>query len=161
MTLPTRSVRFSTSGSLGNDCDPTTMDVSHAQVRHPSSSSSLQDILETALEAAYEAGRITLSYFQTTRFNVEMKSDLSPVTAADRAAEEHIVALIRSRFPSHGILGEESGEVLGSEAYQWIIDPIDGTRSFICGVPLYGVMIGVVVNGSPSVGVVNMPALGE
>jgi histidinol-phosphatase len=122
---------------------------------------SLQSLLDVALEAAHEAGRLTLSYFQTARYDVEIKSDDSPVTIADRAAEERIVATVRRHFPSHAILGEESGELIGSEPYQWIIDPIDGTKSFICGVPLYGVMIGVVIEGVPSVGVVNLPALGD
>lgn len=121
----------------------------------------LTALLDVALEAAYEAGRITQSYFQTTDFAVETKSDDSPVTIADRRAEERIVSVVRRHFPTHSILGEESGETVGSEPVQWIVDPIDGTKSFISGVPLYGVMIGVVVEGVPSVGVVHFPALGD
>lgn len=121
----------------------------------------LHKILDVALDAAYEAGRITLSYFQTARYDVESKSDSSPVTAADHAAEDHIVGAIRRHFPMHAIIGEERGEVSGTESVQWIIDPIDGTRSFISGVPLYGVMIGVVVEGVPTIGVVNVPALND
>lgn len=122
---------------------------------------SLLSILDVAIDAAYGAGRITLSHFQSASLEVEIKNDLSPVTVADRSAEAHIVEVIRRSFPEHSILGEESGEIIGSEPYQWIVDPIDGTKSFINGVPLYGVMIGVVVDGVPSVGVVHFPALGD
>jgi histidinol phosphatase-like enzyme (inositol monophosphatase family) len=121
----------------------------------------LQPILDVAIEAAYEAGRITLSYFQTGMLETETKEDLSPVTVADRKAEEAITSIVRRHFPSHAILGEEFGEIPGSDPIRWIIDPIDGTKSFISGVPLYGVMIGVEVEGEASVGVVHMPALGE
>jgi histidinol-phosphatase len=121
----------------------------------------LQPLLDLALEAAYEGGRTTLSYFQTSNFAVETKTDLSPVTVADRAAEERIVAIIRGRHPEHAVLGEESGTAPGTEPIEWIIDPIDGTKSFIAGVPMYGTMIGVVVEGVPTIGVVSMPALGE
>ena len=121
----------------------------------------LTALLDVALEAAGEAGRITLSHFQTGGLAVETKSDRSPVTIADRQAEERIVSIVRRHFPAHSILGEESGETVGSEPIQWIIDPIDGTKSFISGVPLYGVMIGVLVEGEPVVGVVHFPALGD
>ncbi|MBC8144743.1 MAG: histidinol-phosphatase [bacterium] len=121
----------------------------------------LLSILDVAVEAALEAGRITLEYFQTSSLVVYTKSDQSPVTIADRAAESRIIEIVRDHFPSHSIIGEESGESVGSEPYQWIIDPIDGTKSFINGVPLYGVMIGVAIDGVPSVGVVHFPALGD
>lgn len=120
-----------------------------------------RDILDTAIEAAVEAGKITLQYFQTSSFEVETKADSSPVTIADRRAEESITRIISSRFPGHGIIGEEHGCRDGSEPVTWIIDPIDGTKSFICGVPLYGVMIGVEIEGAADVGVVHFPALGE
>ena len=85
----------------------------------------------------------------------ETKADNTPVTCADREAEEMIRATILKRFPTHSILGEEGGIHEGSnKRYRWIIDPIDGTKSFICGVPLYGVLIGVEVDGRPQVGVV-------
>jgi histidinol phosphatase-like enzyme (inositol monophosphatase family) len=122
---------------------------------------SLTDILNVAIEAAAEAGKITLGYFQTSAYEVETKEDLSPVTIADRRAEERIVAIVRRYFPDHAILGEESGASAGNEPIRWIIDPIDGTKSFIRGVPLYGTMIGVEIEGEAQVGVVNIPALGE
>jgi histidinol-phosphatase len=122
---------------------------------------SLTDILNVAIEAAAEAGKITLGYFQTTAYEVETKKDLSPVTIADRRAEERIVAIVRRHFPNHAILGEESGASEGNEPIRWIIDPIDGTKSFIRGVPLYGTMIGVEIEGEAQAGVVNIAALGE
>jgi len=120
-----------------------------------------RDILDTAVEAAVEAGRLTLQYFQSSSFEVELKADASPVTVADRRAEERIIEIIGRRFPDHAILGEEHGNRQGTAPVTWIIDPIDGTKSFICGVPLYGVMIGVEIEGSADVGVVHFPALGE
>ncbi len=122
---------------------------------------SLADLLNAALDAAYDAGRRTLAYFNT-RVAVETKADNTPVTRADREAEEMIRATVLRRFPAHSILGEEGGIHQGSDPrYRWIIDPIDGTKSFICGVPLYGVLIGVEVDGRPQVGVCYLPALDE
>ncbi len=121
---------------------------------------SLREILDFATEAAWQAGRITLQYFQTG-VAVEQKADDSPVTAADRGAEQKLVEIIRERFPEDAILGEEYGEHSGSSGRRWIVDPIDGTKSFVHGVPLYGVMIGVEIEGDPSVGVVYLPALDE
>ena len=118
-------------------------------------------LLHTAIDAAYEAGKLTLGYFRTGNFMVERKDNDSPVTVADRKAEEKIRQIIRERFPEHGILGEEHGEETGSAPVRWIIDPIDGTKSFVHGVPLYGTMIGIEVEGEASVGVVYMPALDE
>ena len=120
----------------------------------------LKDLLAVATEAACAAGRRTLAYFNT-RVAVELKADQTPVTCADREAEQLIRDSILKAFPTHSILGEEGGIHDGDKNYRWIIDPIDGTKSFICGVPLYGVMIGVEVNAKPQVGVVYMPALDE
>ena len=122
---------------------------------------SLDDLLNVAVDAAYAAGRRTLAYFNT-RVAVDLKSDNTPVTCADREAEEMIRGTIQKRFPSHSILGEEGGIHEGSDKrYRWIIDPIDGTKSFICGVPLYGVLIGIEIDGKPQVGVCYLPALDE
>src|SRR5262245_51845714 len=106
----------------------------------------LRTMLEFAVDAAWQAGKITLEYFQTG-MAVERKADTSPVTLADRRAEEKLRALIQRAFPDHGILGEEFGEVVGRAPYRWVLDPLDGTRSFIQGVPLYGVMIGLEYHG--------------
>ena len=121
---------------------------------------SLRDILNFATDAAWQAGRITLRYFQTG-IAVERKADESPVTIADRDAETKLRDLIVARFPDDGIVGEEHGDKVGTTGRRWIVDPIDGTKSFVCGVPLYGVMVGVEVDGDPAVGVVHFPALNE
>jgi histidinol-phosphatase len=121
---------------------------------------SLIDLLAVATEAAYLGGRRTLAYFNSG-VAVEIKSDNTPVTRADRESEEVIRARILKTYPSHGILGEEGGAQAGDAAYRWIIDPIDGTKTFICGVPFYGVLIGVEVHGKPAVGVCYLPAFDE
>ena len=121
--------------------------------------------LELALAAAKEAGKLTLRYFQRDNFEVERKSDASPVTIADRSAEQLLRERISARFPRDGILGEEFGEPVGegqgTSGFRWILDPIDGTKSFISGVPLYGTMIGVEHEGRARAGVVFMPGLDE
>jgi histidinol phosphatase-like enzyme (inositol monophosphatase family) len=121
----------------------------------------LRERLEVAVEAAEGAGRITLSHFQK-ELRVERKADLSPVTIADREAEEHIFDVLRKRYPGDGFLGEERGEVRGSSGWRWIVDPIDGTKSFIQGVPLYGVLVALEDGDrEPVVGVICLPALAE
>lgn len=120
----------------------------------------LEQLLDVARQAAYLGGRRTLAYFNTG-VAVETKSDETPVTRADREAETVIRDYINQHFPDHAIIGEEHGEQRGSADYRWIIDPIDGTKSFIHGVPIYGVLIGVEVANQPSVGVVYLPALDE
>lgn len=120
----------------------------------------LNDLLSVAIEAAYLGGRRTLSYFNTG-VAVERKSDRTPVTQADRECEQLIRSTIARYYPTHTIVGEEWGETAGDPDYKWIVDPIDGTKTFIHGVPLYGVLIGVEVKGVPSAGVIYMPALDE
>ena len=117
--------------------------------------------LDLAVEAALEAGRITLEYFRREDLEVERKGDDSPVTAADRAAEEHLRRRIAGVFPDDAILGEEFPEKAGSSGYRWILDPIDGTKSFIHGVPLYGTLVGVEHQGESVLGVILIPALDE
>jgi len=117
--------------------------------------------LALARAAGLEAGRLTLRYFQTTDYQVERKSDNSPVTIADRSAEELLRQRIAAVFPSDGVLGEELGTRDGTSGFRWILDPIDGTKSFIHGVPLYGTMVAVEHEGRAVVGMVFMPALGE
>jgi len=121
---------------------------------------SLADLRDIAIEAAYLGGRRTLAYFNAG-VAVEIKSDNTPVTQADREAEQIIRARIQHYFPEHSILGEEAGEQRASADYRWIIDPIDGTKTFIRGVPLYGTLIGVEVKGKAAVGVAYIPALDE
>lgn len=121
----------------------------------------MQELLNFAHELAWQAGKITLRYFQTD-IATEHKIDDSPVTVADREAEKYLRAAIVARHPDHAILGEEEGATGSEDAtWRWILDPIDGTKAFIHGVPIYGVMIGLLHRGEPVIGVVNMPALGE
>ena len=101
----------------------------------------LREVLDFATDAAWQAGRITLRYFQTG-VEVEEKDDESPVTAADKGAETKLRELIEARFPDDGIVGEEHEDKQGTTGRRWILDPIDGTKSFVHGVPLYGVLIG-------------------
>lgn len=117
--------------------------------------------LEVALSAADEAGRRTLDYFQRENYEVQRKADNSPVTAADREAELILRGRIHDAFPDDGILGEEFGEEPGTSGFRWILDPIDGTKSFICGVPLYGTLIGVERDQRTVLGLIRIPALDE
>ncbi len=117
--------------------------------------------LQAAAERfAREAGELTLRYFGTD-LDVEDKTDGSPVTQADREAEGLIRTRLAAEFPTHGILGEEYGLEREDAEVRWILDPIDGTRAFMRGVPLYAVLIGVEVEGAPAVGVAHFPALRE
>ncbi len=147
----------------------------------------LQPLLDFATETAYRAGRITLGYFNAG-VRPDYKADDTPVTAADRAAEEFIRAEIEKRYPGHAILGEEFGEtnhfsvspqtsvpesvsastsasplhpLSTSAPFRWIIDPIDGTKSFLRGVPLYGVLIGLEIEGVIKVGAAYFPGTDE
>jgi histidinol-phosphatase len=117
--------------------------------------------LELAIEAARQAGRITLEYFRRDDLQVQRKGDDSPVTAADCQAEEHLRRRIAEAFPEDAVLGEELPERPGSSGFRWILDPIDGTKSFIHGVPLYGTLVGVEHQGMPVLGLILIPALGE
>ncbi|MDH3286372.1 MAG: inositol monophosphatase family protein [Betaproteobacteria bacterium] len=118
----------------------------------------LKETLALAESLAQQAGEITLRYYGG-QVDFERKGDLTPVTIADREAEEHIRAQIRAQFPNHGLLGEERGAENPGAEYQWIIDPIDGTKSFIRGVPFYGVLIALERNQESRVGVIHLPAL--
>ena|SRR6266571_2767749 len=120
----------------------------------------LGELLAFAVSLARDAGEITLKYFQRSP-KTETKVDGSFVTVADREAEAYLRRTISDRFPNDGILGEEAGEHQGSSGRRWIVDPIDGTFSFVHGVPLYGVLIALEIDGEPLIGVINIPALNE
>ena len=120
----------------------------------------LEELLAFAVELARGAGEITLKYYRKQP-QTSTKSDGSYVTIADREAEAYLRKQIASRFPDDGILGEEEGELEGRSGRRWILDPIDGTFAFVHGVPFYGVLIALEVDREMSVGVVNIPALGE
>lgn len=116
--------------------------------------------LDFAVDLAWRAGRVALGHYQTG-IAAAAKDDASPVTEADRAAERLLRELIESRFPSDGILGEEYGALRAAADRRWIVDPIDGTRSFIRGMPLFGCLVALEEQGKPVVGVMHFPALAE
>jgi histidinol-phosphatase len=113
--------------------------------------------LELAGRMARDAGDVTLRYFNHDNFDVETKADASPDCEAEKCLRRHITAA----FPDDGILGEELGEQAGTSGFRWILDPIDGTQSFIHGVPLYGTLIGLEHEGRSVLGVISIPALRE
>lgn len=117
--------------------------------------------LEAARSLTIEAGKLTLQHFRQPSLQVEHKADGSPLTMADQAAERYLRQAILDQFPADNILGEEFGSHQGTSEFRWILDPIDGTKSFICGVPFYGTMIGVEVEGKATIGAVYFPALDE
>lgn len=123
--------------------------------------SNYRDYLDFARETAWQAGRLTLGYFQT-ELRTDIKSDSTPVTEADRASEALIRSRIEKQYPDHAIVGEEFGPAQQEGAsHRWFVDPIDGTRSFVRGVPMYAVLIGLEIEGVVRVGVAYFPALGE
>ncbi len=124
-------------------------------------SQSLQERLEFAVHAAREASTLILRYYLNADLAVELKGDQSPVTAADRGAEQLLRSLIADAYPQDGILGEEFGEQPGTSGFRWILDPVDGTKSFIHGVPLFGTLIGLEREERAVLGVCRIPALDE
>lgn len=120
----------------------------------------LKELLEFAVELGQGAGEITLHYYRR-KPETTTKSDGSYVTIADREAESYLRKQIARKFPEDGIIGEEEDEFVGRSGRRWIVDPIDGTFAFVHGVPFYGVLIALEIDGVASVGVVNIPALGE
>lgn len=119
-----------------------------------------QQYLDFALEAVWQAGRVTLGYFQTA-VSVQKKSDNTPLTIADQLAEQKLRELIAARFPDHTIRGEEFADSEGDSQYTWIIDPIDGTKSFVAGVPIYANLLALLEGEEALLGVLNFPALNE
>ncbi|HEX7039146.1 MAG TPA: inositol monophosphatase family protein [Trueperaceae bacterium] len=120
----------------------------------------LSRALGVCLEAVHDAGRLTLGYFGRA-LEARLKDDRSPVTEADVRAEELIRARLEAAFPDHGIVGEEHGVTNEGAAARWYVDPIDGTKAFVRGVPLYGVLLALEVEGEVVVGAAGFPALGE
>ncbi|QQR55607.1 inositol monophosphatase [Candidatus Peregrinibacteria bacterium] len=119
-------------------------------------------LLQIAKKLAHDAGKMALKY-QQKGFTVEIKggNPINLVTEADKAVDEFIVKTIRSNFPDHSILTEESGNLEGSGEYKWIIDPIDGTSNFAHGIPLFAISIAITHKGKPIIGVVEIPGLKE
>ena len=119
------------------------------------------EALVAAAEAAADAAGAAIRPWYRTRLDAETKSDLSPVTEADRAAEQAMRALLGERFPEHGILGEEAGLIRPDARLRWVLDPIDGTRAFITGRPLFGTLVALMDGDEPLLGVLDQPILGE
>lgn len=123
--------------------------------------SELKKRLDFAVRAARAAGRSTLAYFCRDDLSVELKTDDSPVTVADRQAEQSLRKQIGEEFPRDAILGEEFDDKSGSSEFRWILDPIDGTQSFVHGVPLYSTLVAVEHGGESILGVICLPALDQ
>jgi len=122
--------------------------------------SELTDLLDIARQAAVVAGGVIMPLYESA-ITVELKADRTPVTNADRGAEEAMRTFLAKECPGHGILGEEFGETPGAGHYRWVLDPIDGTKSFIHHVPLFGTLVALERDGIPVVGVIACHAAGE
>ncbi len=118
------------------------------------------NIIAAAEDFADAAGAVIRPLFRSALL-VEAKGDASPVTRADREAEEAIRALIAARFPEHGVIGEEHGEHRADAEWVWVLDPIDGTRAFVTGRPLFGCLVGLLHRGTPVLGIIDQPVTGE
>ncbi|WP_395647001.1 histidinol-phosphatase [Terricaulis sp.] len=114
-------------------------------------------------DAMADAARTAILPYFRAAHGLENKAEhgFDPVTEADRASEQAMRAIVAAHFPEHGVLGEEFGDTPGKSGYQWILDPIDGTRAFISGLPLWGVLIGLSYEGAPILGVMDQPYLDE
>lgn len=121
----------------------------------------VHDRLDLAIDVARKAGTATRELFGDLNLNVERKRDGTPVTAADRDTERLIRETIAAEFPADGIVGEELGQTAGTSQFCWIVDPIDGTKSFVAGVPLYTTLIGLLYGEQPEAGVIFAPVLDE
>lgn len=119
-----------------------------------------EEFVELANRLADASGQVIRRYFRMP-VAVDEKADETPVTAADTEAETAMRALIRARFPRHGILGEEHDDVNPGASYLWVLDPIDGTKGFLAGKPIFGTLIGLVRDGQPILGVIEQPVIGE
>ena len=120
----------------------------------------MQDFIKLAAYMADEAGEIIRPYFRQA-FDVDTKADSSPVTIADRKVEERLRAIIEEHRPEDGIIGEEFGIKESRNQYDWVLDPIDGTKSFIIGRPTFGTLIALCENGVPVLGIIDQPILKE
>lgn len=120
----------------------------------------MSDFKQTALKITEQACSIPRKYFRA-EIDVDHKLDKSPVTIADQETEKFIRDALKQNFPDHAIFGEEFGRQQNGSDYEWIIDPIDGTRSFVAGMPLYGMLLALLKNQQPQLGVIRMPELDE
>ena len=118
-------------------------------------------LLDDVVGIVREAGELTLRWFRSATLDIEAKHDGTPVTAADKAAERFLREQIQARWPDDSIVGEEEDDVVGTSGRTWIIDPIDGTKAFTHGVPLYSNLLALDDGHGPLLGVINLPGLGE
>lgn len=125
------------------------------------SAEELQSRLDFALDAAAQAAEFIMGHYQSPDLAVDRKRDASPVTAADRGAEELIRGLISAKYPDDAVLGEEFGETDGTSGWRWVLDPVDGTKSFVHGVPLFGTLIAAEFGADQVIGLCRLPALNE
>jgi inositol-phosphate phosphatase / L-galactose 1-phosphate phosphatase / histidinol-phosphatase len=121
---------------------------------------SATDFLALAEQLADAAAEPARRYFRTA-LSIDSKEDLSPVTRADREAESAMRAILAANVPEHGIIGEEFGADRADAEWVWVLDPIDGTKSYVTGVPLFGVLVALVHRGRPVLGIIDQPILGE
>ncbi|MBX2870222.1 MAG: hypothetical protein KTR18_16190 [Acidiferrobacterales bacterium] len=122
--------------------------------------SAIEPVFETAIAAADLARTITTRYFRQ-EIAITNKQDTTPVTIADSETEAAIKALIHKNHPTHGFFGEETGDQTADERWRWIVDPIDGTKSFATGNPTFGTLISVIHDDVPVIGIIDHPALQE
>jgi histidinol-phosphatase len=120
-----------------------------------------KDLMEAAVAIARQAGKLTLDWFGSSELTVDLKGDGSPVTEADRAAERFIREEIERNFPGSSVVGEEEGISKGNPDLVWYVDPIDGTKGFSRGVPLFATLLAVNDEHGPAVGVVAIPGTGD
>ncbi len=125
--------------------------------------SEIDDYLAFGHEVLVAAGTIAASHFRRGGASGNKKGEggFDPVTEADRGVEARVRERLGARFPDHGIVGEEYGTTTGSSAWSWIVDPIDGTRAFIMGLPVWGCLLGLLRDGEPVGGLMHQPVLGE
>jgi len=127
----------------------------------PTADARIDEFARFAEDLLRESGELILHYFGKP-LHVRLKADRSPVTVADRDAEALLRARIQARYPGHQVLGEEQGTSGAENAHlQWVLDPIDGTKAFVRGVPLFGTLIGLLERGRPILGAIHLPATGE
>ncbi len=119
------------------------------------------ELVTEAFDLAVRAGDVAMRWFAPRSLDSRSKSDGSPVTEADRAAEELLRNELARRFPDDGVVGEEYGTTDGTSGRRWVIDPIDGTRTFVRGVPLFATLLALIDDGGPAIGVARIPALDE
>ena len=123
-------------------------------------SDAIDGLIAGAEAAADVAGAVIRPFFRA-RISAELKSDASPVTVADRSAEQAMRAVLSERYPGFGVLGEEFGHDRPEARMCWVLDPIDGTRAFITGRPMFGTLVALLEDGRPILGVIDQPVTGE